>query len=299
MIEPSWWVGGVVLPAAVGALLGWATRLAGLWGASAGTGPGFALNVGLAVGYMTGYIATMGHPPIPPAESQQWLVVVLMPIALAIAAVGAGRRVPRWIGYGLWLLFALAVPPVLLQSYLKYNWSGQAAAGWLASLGGAGAVQYVLWRYHAGRVPSWAGVLLLMIAAGGTGVVLMVSGSVVLGKLGLMLGSVLLGLAAACLLPWGSGGVAGGAGSGVGVAVVILIGLWINGYFYASVDAINAVLLACAPVAGLVGDVPPLRRRGGIARVIVRVLAVSAPIAVAVARAGVAFSRAAGEPNYY
>jgi len=298
MIEPAWFFWGLVLPAAISAVVLY------LWSRGFGTwqwaGAGWSLAV--VPGFVAGYVATYGWPKIPPIESQEWVLVVLVPVAAAISAVAAWRgRGSSAIWAARWLV-AVCAAPLLLQPYLKHQWSGMEALLWLAGIGVAVAGQWVsLAGLEARSSAKTEGApkggwfeWVLAGTAGGTGVVILLSGSQTLGQLGLTL---------ACVLA--AGGVAGWFGpcpevrvGRTDVPVVVLIGLWMSGYFYAELAILHVILLMLAPHAAWVGDIPKIRRMPPWQGMAIRLLAVGGVVLAAVILAVVKFRQEAMGNGY-
>ncbi|MEX0652850.1 MAG: hypothetical protein WDZ31_01560 [Phycisphaeraceae bacterium] len=130
MIDPWWLVLGLALPFVLGACGALApTRL---------VGHQLGWVVGLTVAMGVGYVARSGWPRMPPNQAHQWLAVVGLP-AIALAAVLAGRmRLQPGMAWVVRAGVAVVLPPMLLQSYLRYHWSLGEAAAWLAGLSAVG-----------------------------------------------------------------------------------------------------------------------------------------------------------------
>ncbi len=296
MIEPLWVFYGLVLPASICAavvfLTGWLFR-SHPWVAA---GPGWALGVG--AGFVAGYHAVDGWPPLPPTESQHWLVLVALPAMVLVSCLGPYPHTPLFARVSIRLfqfLLAAALAPLLLQSYLKYDWSGGQATMWITNLGTSAIVLWLmtdlLKEWRPGR---WV-VAALSLVAGGTGVVILMSGSQSLGQMGLSLAGVLAaGWAVSWVLP--NGAVTPAT---VGVALTLLVGLWLNGYYYASVTATNAVLLAVSPLAAWLVELLPLRKSPDWRVGVLRVVAIGIPVGVALALAAIRFQKAMSQPSYY
>lgn len=295
MIEPQWFFYGIAWPAILTAgVLAVSGLVCRRWPWVA-PGPGWALGVG--AGLMAGYHAVDGWPPLPPTESQHWLVMVALPIAVLLASLGPFQNTrPKWRMAVRFLqcLLAGATPAVLLQSYLQYEWSYSQAVAWLAGLA---VVTIGLWlgldqlkRRQPGR---WL-TLNLCIVAAGTGVCVTMSGSQTIGQLALSLAAVLAG---AWLVSWVLPKQAASPAT-LGVAVISLAGLWINGYFYAELTTTNVILLALAPLAGWVTRLPKLRRALGWRSAVTRSVAVLIPVVIALILAGMRFQEEMTHPSY-
>ena len=282
MIEPIWFLLGALLPAvAAGGVVGSLTRR---------VNPNAAWSAATALGFAIGYCATDGWPPFPPRESHHWLVVGLLPAALVAEALPpwgrAGRR-------GAWLVRAallLGWPPLLLQSYLKYNWSPAQAALWLTALAAVGGVLFSSTAGASRQARGKPVVFALGLVAAATGILLMLSGSATLGQLGLALACTLGGAWAAML-------VRGGDPPTVGLlaTILLLMGLWANGYFYASLTPLRAACLCLAPLGVWLGRIPMIKGRP--LQLGVSLAGVATPLSVALIDAVLAFAAEMNDPG--
>ncbi len=289
MIEPLWLLLGLLLPAvaSVAVLLATRHRRCPAWLSQSGP------SLAIATGFVVGYTATYGTPVFPPVESQQWLLTAVLPATLIVSILGAINTVPSpiaWIGR---LALALGTPPLLLQSYLRYTWSTGQAFTWIASLGVAIATVWALLsrldaKYAQAQTPStrwWP--LLLAIVAGGTGIAIMMSGSQTIAQLGLTLAAVLV---AVLILPGGSDQRTPRS-SPIDIPFAVLVGLWLNGYFYAELLAWHTALLVLASLMPWVGLIPALRNRPPWQNTAIRLIATAIPIIIVIATAAIRFNR--------
>ena len=221
--------------------------------------PGTASSWGgaLAVGggYLIGQATLRGGPPVPPLERIDWLWYLTLG-AVALGTLEGLLPARAWLRWGLRVPVGATVLAVLLLPLLK-TWGRDEMLGWL---GGLGAALFVFWLALDSLTERVAGVgppLLLLLLALGVTLVLLLSGSAVLGQLGLAVTASLAGsLILACLAvlrlpPRGLATVVG----------TVLPGLWLLGYFYAEVPAASAALLAAALPTAALGQVGPVRKR--------------------------------------
>ncbi|MBI1923763.1 hypothetical protein HYR99_05885 [Candidatus Poribacteria bacterium] len=219
------------------------------------TGGAWAGGLALGAGYIVGHAGVIGWPPFPPVEATQWLVY----LAIAASAVGLlearwGRS--TWVRWGVRLLLLGMTLWLLLRPMLKHNWGPGEAVAWLAGLGIAlllfwGGLDALVKRLSGVSLP----LTLLIVAAGGS-VVLGLSGSLLLGQLE---GALAAALGVSLVVAWWRPAMSL-ARSALPVVTVLLAGLWMAGYFYAQVPAASALLLAVAPMAAWVGQIPSMRR---------------------------------------
>lgn len=232
--------------------------------------------VALGIGYACGHLVTAGWPAFPPAEATQWLPY----FALGAAFIGVLDTLLRPAGLvrgSIWFLFCAGVVGLLLGSKFQYGWSFFEGTLWIACLAGGMLVLSVFLDRAAQRDASISFPLIVAIVAGGTGLALMLSGSMLLGQLALVLAGtsgaiVIVGV----LLP--------NAVNGRGIAPVagtLLSGLWLSGYFFSELPPASALLLAASSIPALMlvlFDESGNPRRG----LLLRAMVAAVPVALAV-----------------
>ena len=258
MITPTWVLLGAVLPAVIGSVVPLVVfyQRCPRWLAS------IVSVIAVAIGFKVGFMATYGWPKLPPIESHEWLLIVLMPAALVIAIFATVTRIPTGIIWVLRLCLAFGAAPILLQPYIEHTWTRAQSTAWLMGLGVAAALFWVLLlrlvsnRYAAkdDHTPGSWSLLALAIVAGGTGITILTSGSQTLGQLGITLATILIGVAAASLF---TRKAAFSLTSHLDLTVTLLIGIWLSGYFYAQLSPIHVILLALAPLTAWFGNLVP------------------------------------------
>jgi hypothetical protein len=133
----------------------------------------------------------------------------------------------------------------------KMFWARAAGAA-VASVAWWAAMEWLARRRPGPGLP-----LLLSAAAGSAALVLVDSGSQAFGQITGGVALALLVLAAAGLW-FGNLSLARG---GVLAVAIALLGMLLAGYCYADLTPQNFVLLAAAPLAAWIAELPPLRRR--------------------------------------
>jgi len=209
------------------------------WGRNS---PAGAFAVG--AGYLAGHIAAAGWPALPPAEATQWLFYFALAGLLA-GALDTSVRASSLSRVGVWLLSSAILLGLLLRIKIQSAWTAPQSILWLTALA---AVTLVLTtsllkiaRPNAGAIFT---LLVAAIVCGGTGIALVLSGSLLLGQLGFVLAAA---VGVALLAAWFFREMPLATGA-VPVIVLLLIGLWVSGYFYADLPALSAVLFALALV---------------------------------------------------
>jgi hypothetical protein len=268
----------LVLSLVVPALMGFGTA----WLASRCRGPfqpisAGVLVLGLGLAVLVGEIGVTGWPGFFPLEAWGWVHV------FALAALGVGLvesawpppTLARWV---IRLLVARALVGLILRPLVPDTFEvGAAAVRWggldLAILIVWGGLEGLADRLRGPALPLSLGLVGLGIAVG-----LVMSGSLRLGQLGLTVAAVLAGVSSASVfareLSLARGPLA--------VLVIVWAALLLNGTFYADLPESSVILFAVAPLAGWVGQIGPLRRRGGWLQTLAMVLAVAVPAGLAV-----------------
>ena len=262
-----------LLPGILVALLvsGVITIVGRLWRANS-----WADAIAIAIGYAAGHVVATGWPAFPPIEATQWLPYFGMSVAV-LAVFDTLLRPPGSLRAVLWFLCCAAILSLLLASKFQYAWSFFVGVLWIAGLATAMLVLTSLLDKAAQQDASISFPLIVAIVAGGTGLALMLSGSLLLGQLALVLAAafgaiVLVGT----FLP--------NAINGRGIAPVsatLLCGLWLSGYFFSELPSVSGLLLLVSPIPALMlvlFDESGNPRRG----LLLRTILVAVPVALAV-----------------
>jgi hypothetical protein len=262
-----------LLPGILAALLlsGVFTIVGRLWKANS-----WADAVALGIGYAGGHVVTAGWPPFPPAEATQWLPYFGLAVAL-LAVVDTLLRPPGLVRGVVWFLCCAGILLLLLASKFQYGWSLLAGVLWISCLAAGMLVLSSFLDSAARRDRSISFPLILAIVAGGTGLALMLSGSLLLGQLAMVLAAAFAAIViVGTLLP--------NAINGRGIAPVsaaLLCVLWLSGYFFSELPSVSALLLAVSPIPALMlvlVDESGNPRRG----LLLRAVLVAVPVALAV-----------------
>jgi hypothetical protein len=196
----------------------------------------------LACAELAGFWALEGRPHFPLVEAVDWFMPVAFGAAL-LAVIAFG--LPVW-----WRLVVVAAAcPWAWARIVVFPMPGYTFDGsvfWMALLGLGTAVVWVAVASTAHCVsPSHARLMVaiaaggLMLSLGGTGVALMLSGSLRLGELALMTAAMAGAAVASGRAIWPGGALL--------VPSALLMVLLISGCFYAELPVSSAVLLGAAP----------------------------------------------------
>lgn len=241
----------------------------------------------LASGYIIGYLGIEGRLPLPPREGTQWLFY----LAIAACVMEGVLFLPAQLRLFARLALAVVIPRLILNAKFKYTWGTLEELIWWACL--AAAIFFFFTSVEKGTtlLPTGAAQPFVFFGiAGGSALILALSGSMRLaqhaGVLVAMLAAIWIAM---LLLPRFFGTAAALPDSFMPTIAYLLVGLWLNGYFYAEVPAASAVLLAIAPAMAWVG-------RGKSAPIQIACIALPVIIAMGIA---VAFSGLFGSNNGY
>ena len=260
------------------------------WRTGADVRAGIAWAVAPAAGFAWGFIHTNGWPRfngLEWTESQDLLLIVLMPAVMIVTALSSLAKVPGWLTWALRWLLCAGTAPLLLQPELRGAWTAPEATGWIILL--AGLLAAMWWSLHrlACRCSGAPIPLVFSIVSLATGATIFLSDSFSVGQLGLSFGAAVAGAALTVLIA-GRSLPAQGA---VDFCLVILFGFWLSSVFADTLTRTNAALLALAPLAAWAGQIPALVRSGRWKAEVVRFLGVGTPIAAALILAARALAR--------
>jgi hypothetical protein len=273
-----------LLPGILVALLvsGVVTIVGRLWKAN-----NWADAIAIGIGYVAGHAVTAGWPAFPPIEAAHWLPYFAIAVT-ALAVFDTLLRPPGSIRAVVWFLCSAGILLLLLHSKFQYGWSLFAGVLWIAVLATALLLLTSFLDRTAQRDVSISLPLTLAIVAGGTGLALMLSGSMLLGQLAFVLTGafgaiVIVGM----LLP---NAITGRAIAPV--SATLLCVLWLSGYFFSELPPVSGLLLLFSPIPALMlvlVDESGNPRRG----LLLRAILVAVPVVLAV------FLAFAGSPPPY
>jgi hypothetical protein len=262
--------------------------LRGHWGGALGAGFAFVLAYALLDGEV---------PAWPPAQARHWLFYLaagLTVLGVVDAAAGAWFHVPRWVRGELALVGSAAAVTCLFASLLRADtWPPLRAVEWVVGMVVVMHLAWVSTELLVDRLPRGAGVAVLFVFAAGTALVLMLSGSLVYGRLaGVMAVVASVALVTALAAPGFSP-----ARGAVTVLVPTTVAVLFLGYHLADLDVLNGSLLLAALPLPWLARLPPLAGRNPWVRVVVALMLAALPVGLASCRAGQAFMKAQQEKS--
>jgi len=246
-------------------------------------GPGLGIALGLALGFAAGQVALVGWPGLLPVDATYRV------FHLAFAGAVVGICEVLWKGKAplLWALraaLAALVLGFLLRSVMEHTWEGNADVLWLSGLFVAVLVFAAPLEHLARTTRGFEAPLLLVLLISAGSAALVLGHSAFLGQLAGSLAAA-LGAVGVVALMRPSVRLAPG---GVPVVTAVFSALVLCGYFFATLPATSAVLLALGPAAAALGGVGPLAKRPSWQVLVLRVvlLLVVAGVAVYLAYTG-------------
>jgi hypothetical protein len=243
--------------------------------------------VALALAYVAAHLVTAGAPSFPPVDTTQGLLY----LAIFVAVVGlaaydrgtTGMHVARTVAI-------VAMLGLTLHPLIRYQWSAQASAVGLVSLGAASFAAWVAYDALATRLSAHAVRASWVMAFGGTALLLVLGRTALLGQLAGTIGVALAAVAVAT--PRDPGEDHGRAA--LFFLTPMLHALVLNGYFYADVTAPTSIALAVSPLAAALAlALAPNRTR---MRIVVAALGVVVLLAPFAARDAATYGE---EDEYY
>lgn len=281
---------GVALVALVAAWRPWrrGVVLRGHWGGAVAAGAAFLTSYALLDGQV---------PAWPPAQARHWLfylAAALTVLGLVDATLGAFVHVPNWLRGEVALAAAVLVVLFPFSSLLRADaWTAVVAVEWMVGMIVALHVVWVSAETLSRRLPRAAAPLVVFVFTSGVALVMMLSGSLVYGRIaGLM--AVVSACASVVSLASPSFSMSRGA---VTVIVPVTVAVIYLGYHLVDpgVGVANGALLLSSLLLPWLANLPPLRRRRPWVRVLVAVLLAALPVGAAVFRAREAFVRSQQE----
>lgn len=217
---------------------------------------GLGVALGLALGVAAGQVVLVGWPGLLPVDA----TYRVFHLALAGAVVGVCEALWKDKAPLLWTLRAALVALVLgflLRSVMEHTWEGSEDVFWLASLFVAVLVFAVPLGHLARTTRGFELLLLLVLLVSAGSAALVFSHSAFLGQLAGCLAAALGAVGVAALIRPSIRLAPGG----VPVVTAVFSALVLCGYFFATLPAWSAILLALAPGAAALGGVGPLAKR--------------------------------------
>ena len=249
---------------------------------------GWLVAVALSAGYIVGYIGLEGLPSFPPREGVHWLCY----LSIIGLISGAFWHFSRWGRLIVQIALSIVIPRLLLNSAFKYTWGQFEGVIWWMCLAVAIFIFWHIVRESFTILPAGGSSPFVYFGlSGGTALVLAVSGSLRLAQHAGILVAIFAASWVITVVGQHSENKWQVFSLGASpVVALLLLGIWMNGYFYEEVPAASAILLAIALFLAPVGRIEQIQqlgaRRSTIVQIGVIALIVVIAIGIAVARSG-------------
>lgn len=209
------------------------------------------LAAAFGIAYIIGYIGLEGKLTLKPIESRHWIFY----LTVLTAGTSVVWHKYKVFGVILEVLLSILVPRILLISYYEYSWSIFEGLVWWIGLAIIIFFFLRIVQQSFKTLPQNATIPFVYLGiSGGTVLILTLSGSLLLA----LHSSVLVALLAALwiltiVLPRilktdSSQNLAALLIGITPVLSVLLVSIWLNGYFYAEVPSVSVLLLVIAPL---------------------------------------------------
>jgi hypothetical protein len=246
--------------------------------------------VALAGAFVLSFVGAAGRlPPVPPIQVTDWLPYIAMAAAV-IGVIDATLQIPRTARWAIGCACIAAATWLLIRPLPAETHSLSTKLGWLVMRAVVWGGWWIALDGLAHERPGFSVPRDLLIVTAASALVLMMSGSKLLGLLG---GSLAASLAAFVVIGFFADlSIARG---GALVLAALLSGLLICGLFYASLARQNALLLLLAAVLTSAARFPPVKNLAGWKRHSVQIALAAVPAGLAVALTAAEFIKSFGD----
>lgn len=242
------------------------------------------IAVALGAGYIVGFLGLEGLPAFPPRLGIDWVCYLAI-----IGLIAAGFwHLPVW-GPITQVAISILIPRLLLSSRFKHTWGPSEGIIWWVCLA---VVIFIFWYFveqSFSAIPAGAsGPFVYFGLSGGTALILALSGSLRLAQHCGILVALLAVLWIITLVlqrdrkpfvfPRGTSPI----------ATLLFVGIWMNGYFFAEVPTVSAILLVISPILAQVERIKAVQELGARRSTFVQIAAIALPVVIAI---GIAVAR--------
>lgn len=245
---------------------------------------GWLIAAALGISYIVGYFGLEGSPAFPPRLGTHWLFYFAI-IGLIVAIFW---HLAVW-GPIAQIALSIIIPRLLLTTTFKYTWGPIAGIIWWVFLAVAIFIFWHLVEQSFSALPSGAsGPFVYFGLCGSTALILALSGSLRLAQhCGILVAFFAVSWIITLLLQRDRKPFVFPRGASP-VATLLLVGIWMNGYFFAEVPGVSAILLAISPLLAQVGRIEAVQGLGARRSILVQVGTIALPVIIAI---GVAVAR--------
>ena len=239
---------------------------------------GWLIAAALGVGYIVGYLGLEGLPAFPPKQGVHWLCY------LAIIGLIVGRFWHRAVwGPIAQIAISIIIPRLLLTSTFKHTWGPIEGIIWWVCL--AVAI-FSIWHFveqSFSALPSGAsGPFVYFGLSGGTALILALSGSLRLAQhCGILVALFAASWIVTLVLQRDRKQFVFPRGASP-IMALLLIGIWMNGYFFAEVPAASAILLVISLLLAQTGRIEAVQGLSTRRSMLVQIAAIALPVVIAI-----------------
>ena len=245
------------------------------------------IAIAIGVGYIVGYLGLEGLPSFPPRLGVHWLCY----LAIIGLIVGGFWHFSLWGRLIAQVALAVILPRLLLAPTFKHTWGQFEGIIWWVCLA---AVIFLFWhlvQQSFTTLISDASVPFVYFGlAGGTALILAFSGALRLAQhSGVLVALFAVSWILTLVLQRRSdSNWRVFPPSASSVVVLLLAGIWMNGYFFEEVPTASAVLLLISLLFVHVGRIEAIQRLGVRRSALIQIAAIALPVLIAI---GVAIAR--------
>ncbi len=205
----------------------------------------------LGIVYIIGHIGLEGELILIPRESRHWIFY------LAIVSIGSSAywHLSKYRGLISQLLYSILIPRILLDSYYQHSWDTFEGVVWWLCLALTILFFFRIVQQSFDTLPSNATIPFVYLGiSGGTVLIVALSGSILLALHSSILFAFfvvqwILTIFLPKMMRFDSKDNFISLQKGVTpVLAILLVSIWLNGYFYAEMPAASGILLVIAPL---------------------------------------------------
>ena len=259
-----------------------------------GGASGWLIAAALGIGYIVGFLGLEGLPAFPPKLGTHWLFY----FAIIGLIVGRFWHLAIW-GPIAQIAISIIIPRLLLTSTFEHTWGTLEGIIWWVCLA---VVIFIIWHLveqSFSVLPSGAsGPFVYFGISGGTALILALSGSLRLAQhCGILVALFAASWIITLILRRGRKRFVFPR-SASPIVTLLLIGIWMNGYFFAEVPAVSAILLVISPLLALIGRIEAVQELGARRSTLVQIAVIALPVVIAIGIA-IAYSGIFGDNSGY
>jgi hypothetical protein len=224
----------------------------------------------VGIAYAAGQIFITGWSTFPPTDTTNWLPYFAV-VAAILGVLWAAQKEHIWIGLFLFALLSACALRLLLRPKFQYGWSVAQGWTWVVCLAlGLTLLALIVHALYRRSTVTLEVPILLLVVCGGSFGALLLSGSMLLGQFAAVLGAAVFGTLLLAARRTSYDGI-------IPLFSLIQGAILVSGYFFASLPAISAALLAFALLPTLI----PIRLAKPYATIAIRAVLVLVSVAAA------------------